>query len=113
MRKFDFSKKKREGRANWVEDKIEDEEIVTGLECRNEQKRMMPIEDLEEICLDLANTTKTVRIVEELDNKLKGQLIHFIQYIKDVFASTHSDMVGIDSIIMCHALNIDPNVIAI
>jgi hypothetical protein len=76
LRNFDFSKKKKKRmEENLIEDELEDERIDTELDCRNKQERMKPTEDLEEVCLDLTDTTKIVKIEKGLDGKIKGELI--------------------------------------
>ena len=45
-----------------------------------------------------------------LANKLTEQLAEFLKKNQDVFTQMHADMVGIHLDVMCHKLNIDPQV---
>ncbi|XP_074346814.1 uncharacterized protein LOC141685617 [Apium graveolens] len=57
----------------------------------------------------LAESFKTIeQCLAELPQKLREVLSIFLLANLDVFAWRHSDMVGIDSEVMCHRLNIDP-----
>lgn len=71
---------------------------------------MKPIEDLKEVCIDLTNKMKTIKIEKELDGQTKEELIQFLVSSKDVFARTHSNIIRIDPTIISRALNIDSNV---
>ncbi|XP_074336585.1 uncharacterized protein LOC141673742 [Apium graveolens] len=69
---------------------------------------MGPVEDTIEISVDEKDLSKVLRIGSQLAQKLKEGLSIFLLANLDVFAWSHSDMVGIDPEIMCHRLNIDP-----
>ena len=45
-----------------------------------------------------------------LKKKLAQQFAEFLSFNQDVFAWTHADMVGIHRKVMCHQLNVNPQV---
>jgi len=57
--------------AKWVEEG----EIITKLDCRGEVEKIKPTEDLEEICIDPADSTKVIKVGKELEENLKADLI--------------------------------------
>ncbi|XP_074322718.1 uncharacterized protein LOC141659690 [Apium graveolens] len=71
-------------------------------------EKMGPSEDTIEIPVDEKDPSKVLRIGSQLTPRLKEGLSKFLLENLDVFAWSHSDMVGIDPEIMCHRLNIDP-----
>ncbi|XP_074356707.1 uncharacterized protein LOC141696466 [Apium graveolens] len=71
-------------------------------------EKMGPAEDTIEIPVDEKDPSKVLRIGSQLAPRLKEGLSIFLLANLDVFAWSHSDMVGIDPEIMCHRLNIDP-----
>ena len=68
-----------------------------------------PVEELEEIQIDVQKPERTLRIGKELDPTLRRDLLDFLRQNLEVFAWTHSNMVGINPEIMAHRLNIDPS----
>ncbi|XP_074356266.1 uncharacterized protein LOC141695965 [Apium graveolens] len=70
-------------------------------------EKMGPAEDTIEILVDEQDPSKVLRIGSQLASKLKEGLSIFLLANLDVFAWSHSDMVGIDPEVMCHRLNID------
>lgn len=73
-----------------------------------EQVEMEHVEEFEEVLLSSEDATRTVRIGNNFTDETKEQLKKFLQESEDVFAWSHSDMVGIDPNIISHVLNIDP-----
>ncbi|XP_074355952.1 uncharacterized protein LOC141695617 [Apium graveolens] len=71
-------------------------------------EKMGPAEDAIEISVDEKDLSKVLRIGSQLAPKLKEGLSIFRLVNLDVFAWSHSEMVGIDPEIMCHRLNINP-----
>ncbi|PON52662.1 hypothetical protein PanWU01x14_207720, partial [Parasponia andersonii] len=71
----------------------------------DEEVRTGPIEDLEDLSFDLSS--RTLKIGTEVQGPVRASLITFLKSNLDVFAWQHSDMVGIDSRIISHHLNID------
>ncbi|XP_074355327.1 uncharacterized protein LOC141694568 [Apium graveolens] len=71
-------------------------------------EKMGPAEDTIEIPVDEKDPSKVLRIGSQLAPRLKEGLSIFLLANLDVFAWSHSDMVGIDPEIMCHRLNINP-----
>ena len=49
-----------------------------------------------------------IQIGSQLPGCLRDQLISFLKEHKDIFASSHKDMPGIDIVIIAHRLNVDP-----
>ncbi|XP_024019521.1 uncharacterized protein LOC112091039 [Morus notabilis] len=68
-----------------------------------------PIEQLVEIWVDNEKPTRVLKIGSDLPQALKVEVENFLKKNLDVFAWTHADMVGIDSEVLCHALNADPS----
>ncbi|XP_074323019.1 uncharacterized protein LOC141659968 [Apium graveolens] len=50
-----------------------------------------------------------LKVGSQLDDEMRGSLARFLIANLDVFAWSHSDMIGIDPEVMCHRLNILPN----
>ena len=67
-----------------------------------------PIEELVEVQVDPDELRWVVKIGKNLESELVEQLIEFLKKNLDVFAWTYIDMVGIHPDVMCHRLNIDP-----
>lgn len=47
---------------------------VNGLDCKSEQERMKSSEDLEDVSLDLLDSTKTVKIEKELGDSIRREI---------------------------------------
>ena len=60
--------------------------------------------------MDPSELTRVVKIGKGLESEIVQQLMEFLCQNQDVFAWMHADMVGIYPEIMCHRLNIDPQV---
>ena len=69
-----------------------------------------PIEELIEIQVDPNEPSRVFKIGKGQKMEPTQQLTKFPSLNQDVFAWTHTDMVGIHSEVMCHRLNIDPQV---
>lgn len=65
------------------------------------------VEEMEEIQID--ELDKKIKIGLQLPREIRGELVNFLQSNKDVFASTHEEMPGIDPSVIVHQLNVDPN----
>ncbi|XP_074327404.1 uncharacterized protein LOC141665323 [Apium graveolens] len=65
-------------------------------------------EDTIPILVDPNDPSKVLRIGSNLSPDLREDLAHFLKENLDVFAWSHSDMIGIDPNVMCHRLNLDP-----
>ncbi|XP_074371492.1 uncharacterized protein LOC141712443 [Apium graveolens] len=68
-----------------------------------------PTEDTISILVDKNNPSKVLKVGSRLDDEMRGSLTRFLIVNLDVFAWSHSDMIGIDPEVMCHRLNIFPN----
>ena len=68
-----------------------------------------PIKALEDIPLDENDPKKSTRIGADLEEKIKKDLIRFLNENIDVFAWSHEDMLGIDPSVITHRLNIYPS----
>jgi hypothetical protein len=66
-----------------------------------------PVEDLEEF--EVGDPEKRVGIGSQLPQPIKEKLVMFLKCNSDVFAWSHKDMLGIDTLIIVHKLNVDPN----
>ena len=67
------------------------------------------MEELVEIPLFEDDPSKTCKIGSSLTSQLRTDLIDFLCDHRDVFAWSHEDMLGIDSKVIVHRLNIDPS----
>ncbi|XP_074336645.1 uncharacterized protein LOC141673809 [Apium graveolens] len=61
------------------------------------------------IPVDKDDPNKVLKVGSQLDDETRGSLTRFLIANLDVFAWSHSDMVGIDPEVMCYRLNIFPN----
>ncbi|XP_074377886.1 uncharacterized protein LOC141719406 [Apium graveolens] len=68
-----------------------------------------PAEDTISIPVDKNDPSKVLKMGSQLDDEMRGGLTRFLIANLDVFAWSHSDMIGVDSEVMCHRLNILPN----
>ena len=66
------------------------------------------LEDLEEIQLDSNHPDQTVKIGTFMGPEVRNQLIKFLQEHKATFAWSTDDMIGVDSNVISHKLNVDP-----
>jgi hypothetical protein len=65
------------------------------------------VEGLEDF--EMGDPGKKVRIVSQLPQLVKEDLVAFLRRNSDVFAWSHEDMPGIDPSVIVHKLNVDPN----
>ena len=81
-----------------------------GLDLRDKifEQRVSPAEQLEEVSTNLEDPTKKVKIRKLLTLEQKEQLIMFLKVHKEDFAWTHKEMLGIDTLVIIHKLNMDP-----
>lgn len=56
----------------------------------------------------VGDPSKTTKDRGELDPPLKEKMMEFLKKNLDIFAWTHEDMLGIDSKVIEHRLNVDP-----
>ena len=75
---------------------------------QKEESTTGPIKEIVEIQVNPNKPSRVIKIGKCLSSELVQQLVNFICRNQDVFAWTHTDMVGIHLEIMCHQLNIDP-----
>lgn len=73
-----------------------------------EEKWKKPANDLEDVELVVGDPSKTTKDGGELDPPLKEKMMEFLKKNLDIFAWTHEDMLGIDSKVIEHRLNVDP-----
>ena len=76
-----------------------------------EEKRVVaePTEAMEDVFLDENNPERCTRVGADLEKKTKKDLVHFLKKSIDVFAWSHDDMLGIDSSVITHRLNVCPS----
>ncbi|XP_024023383.1 uncharacterized protein LOC112092184 [Morus notabilis] len=72
------------------------------------EKWSQPIEQLAKVQVDKHESIRVLKIGSDLPPALKIEVEEFLRKNLDVFAWTHADTAGIDSQIICHALNVDP-----
>ena len=73
-----------------------------------EEKWKKPANDLEDVELVVGDPSKTTKDGGELDPPLKEKMMEFLKKNLDIFAWTHEDMLGIDSKVIEHRLNVYP-----
>ncbi|XP_074337673.1 uncharacterized protein LOC141674871 [Apium graveolens] len=71
-------------------------------------ERAGAVEDTIPILVDPNDPSKVLRIGSNLSPDLREDLARFLRENLDVFAWSHSDMIGIDPNDICHRLNLDP-----
>ena len=77
--------------------------------CIGEQWIMTePVEELEEVVLDESRPGRTTRMGTLASSMIRQDLAGFLRMNQDVFAWSHEDMLGIDSSIIVHRLNVNP-----
>ena len=76
-----------------------------------EEKRVVaePIKTLEDISLDENNPKRYTRVIADLEENIKKDLVRFLKKNIDVFAWSHEDMSGIDPSVITHRLNVSPS----
>ena len=65
------------------------------------------VEDLEEVALDPLELKKVIQVGSALFGDLKVELVNSLRDQKDMFASLHHDMEGINLSIIVHRLKVD------
>ena len=60
--------------------------------------------------MDPNEPSRVVKVGMCLRSKLTKQLVNFLRKNEDVFAWRHADVVGIHPNVICHRLNINPQV---
>ena len=77
--------------------------------CIGEQWTMAePVEELEEVVLDESRPGRTTRMGTLASLMIRQDLAGFLRMNHDVFVWSHEDMLGIDSSIIVHRLNVNP-----
>ena len=77
--------------------------------CIGEQRTTAEsVEELEEIVLDELRPERTTRMGTLASPMIRQDLAGFLRMNQDVFAWSHEDMLGIDSSIIVHRLNVNP-----
>ena len=64
---------------------------------------------MEDVFLDENNLERCIRVGVDLNEKTKNDLFRFLKKSIDVFAWSHEDMLGIDSSVITHRLNVCPS----
>ena len=73
----------------------------------NEEATTRPIEDLIDLLVDDKEPSKVLKLGKNLSDRLREAISTFHKQNLDVFAWKHSDIKGIDPVIMCNHLNLD------
>ncbi|XP_074324177.1 uncharacterized protein LOC141661094 [Apium graveolens] len=68
-----------------------------------------PAEDTISVPVDKDDPSKVLKVGSQFGDEMRESLTRFLIANLDVFAWSHSDMVGINPGVMCHRLNIFPN----
>ena len=74
---------------------------------QEDESTVGPVEELTEIQVDPNELSCVVKIDKGLKGERAQQLAEFLTLNQDVFAWTHTGMVGIHPEVMCYWLNID------
>ena len=78
------------------------------LHLQEDESTTGPVEDLTEIQMDSNKPSCVVKINKGLKKELAQQFAKFLSLKQDVFAWTHTNMVGIHPEVISHRLNINP-----
>ena len=68
-----------------------------------------PVEKLEEVLFHDSDHRRTTKIGTLASPTIRQELAAFLRSNRDVFAWTHEDMLGIDSSVIVHRLNVSPS----
>ncbi|XP_012837533.1 PREDICTED: uncharacterized protein LOC105958076 [Erythranthe guttata] len=79
-----------------------------GVDPDKEEGHVRPMEELMMVQLCERDATHTTRIGRDMDAMMAKQLVDFLRRNQDVFAFSPSDLVGIDSSLAVHRLNVKP-----
>lgn len=71
-------------------------------------KQFGPMEDLEEMNIDLDRPEQVVHVEQKLSKGLKHHLQKLLATHRNAFARTHADMPGIDLRVITHRLSVNP-----
>ena len=72
-----------------------------------DERSIEPVEEGEEVAVDTSQPERKMKIGSNLPPEDKEELVSVLRDNQDAFAWAHSDMIGIDPHIICHALNVD------
>ncbi|GKU94987.1 hypothetical protein SLEP1_g8405 [Rubroshorea leprosula] len=89
--------------------------IVDSLDMREELKecRTEPIDELKPVILDQRKPERTDNIGVDMDTSFMARLENCLMEHKDIFAWCLADMPGIDPEVVCHRLEVNPDVVPI
>lgn len=73
------------------------------------ERAIEPMEKVEEVILDGKDPAKTIQIGKNLPPDVQKEIIDTVRSNQDILARCNVDMIGINPIAACHALNIDPS----
>ena len=88
---------------------MEMDDYLQAINIEEHQIVIEPIERLKEIPLDDSKPNRMTRIGTLASPTVCQALTTFLKDNRDVFAWSHEDMLGIDSLIMVHKLNVSPS----
>ncbi|GKV48237.1 hypothetical protein SLEP1_g55063 [Rubroshorea leprosula] len=95
-----------------IPQRIPDNQQVMGVEIvnnrPNDETRVAPVEDIEEVLIDDRDPSRKTQIGTRLNPKEKAKLIAFLRANNDVFAWTSVDMPGIPKSVSQHKLSTNP-----
>ena len=78
--------------------------------CIGEQRTIAEsVEELEEVILDESRPERMTRMGTLASPMVRQDLANFLRMNQDVFAWSHEDMPGIDSSVIVHMLNVNPD----
>ena len=88
---------------------MEMDDHLQAINIEEHQMATEPVEKLEEILLDDSKLDRITKIGTLANPAVRQVLTTFLRSNRDVFAWSHEDMLGIDSSIMVHRLNVSPS----
>ena len=88
---------------------MEIDDHLQAMNIEEHRTTMEPVEKLEEVLLDDSDHERTTKIGTLANPAIRQELTAFLRSNRDVFAWTHEDMLGIDSSVIVHRLNMSPS----
>ena len=88
---------------------MEIDDHLQAMNIEEHRTTMEPVEKLEEVLLDDSDHERTTKIGTHASPAIRQELTAFPRSNRDVFAWTYEDMLGIDSSVIVHRLNVSPS----
>lgn len=90
------------------EDGLQMVDFIRDPRLKGNKRQTTPVEELHAISVNPTHPEMEVLNGSELPEPLRSEMIAFLMANLDVFAWSQEDMTGIDPAVVCHRLNINP-----